>query len=415
MWGSLAAFASTGLALLALAGCEPSERARGSEAAVSAEDSAGVAIVTVPQEATTELPTWTVAAEPTLTIGQLDGEAAYLFGSIGAAVLLPAGGVAIADAQANEVRVFDADGAWTRTLGRAGNGPLEFARVGDMWVRDGDRVAVGDDRHRKVIEFDLPSGQGHHRSAGAELCPAATQSFTCVVLGVLANGDFAVSHAVGAARANTATPGLEERPGTRTAVAVHDGESRVELGEATGPSYSVWSYDDGRIWFFETPFRPGESVATGPGHIAKADPFSREIRVWTAAGDLERIVRLHLDAPLPRSRWLEAMHAWADTGSSPYPVKDYLGAAEFREEVPGFSTVRFDSEGRLWVRPYTVTDELGPVPNLPWLVLDPEGLPLAWVDGVPDGDLLDIGPSVILARSESAAGAPEVRLLPIAR
>lgn len=414
-WARTAVTATTGLALLAVAGCDSPDVAGATRTVVSVEDSAGVAIVTVPHEATAELPTWTVADEPTLTIGRLDGEPAYLFGSIGPAVLLPSGGVAVADAQANEVRIFDAGGVWRRTLGREGEGPLEFAQIGGLWLGDDDRLAAVDTRHRKVVEFDLASDTAEARSAGSELCPAAARPFTCRVAGVLANGDFVVSHAVGPAEPSASEPGLNERPGDRVAMAVVRGETRLELGEASGASFSVWSYDDGWIWFFETPFRPGETLATGHDRVAKAAPAAREIRIWSAAGVLERVVRLHLEAPLPRSRLIDRMHAWADTGSSPYPVADYLDAARFDEVVPAFSAVRFDREDRLWMQPYTVSEELGPAPDLPWLVLDPEGLPLAWARGLPGDDLLDVGSDGVLVRSESIAGAPQVRLLPIRR
>ena len=85
---------------------------------------------------------WSVVER--VRIGRRDGQGPDLFGSIRAVVVDDLARMWVVDAQANELRVFDADGRFVRTIGRTGEGPSEFMRVGPafhgpdgtIWVED---------------------------------------------------------------------------------------------------------------------------------------------------------------------------------------------------------------------------------------------------------------------------------------
>lgn len=64
--------------------------------------------------------------ERVTTIGTLDGPIATAFGNPTDIVSLPSGEVLILDAMAGEVRVFDANGTYVRTIVRKGGGPTEL-------------------------------------------------------------------------------------------------------------------------------------------------------------------------------------------------------------------------------------------------------------------------------------------------
>ena len=67
-----------------------------------------------------------------------------------------AGAIYVADVQANEIRVFGADGAHLRTIGRSGDGPGEFnALYALAWI--GDTLAAFDPRNGR-ISFLSPEG-----------------------------------------------------------------------------------------------------------------------------------------------------------------------------------------------------------------------------------------------------------------
>lgn len=78
-------------------------------------------------------------------IGTAEGEAAYQFGQIAGIDEDSDGLIYVLDQQAQEVRVFDADGGYVRTMGRPGNGPGELSRgVAAVMVARGDTVFVPD-------------------------------------------------------------------------------------------------------------------------------------------------------------------------------------------------------------------------------------------------------------------------------
>ena len=139
--------------LLAPVGCE-SVRSRSS-------DWAGT-IDTLPsgQVATTNTaePIWGTGSEwqvvEELRIGSIDDVGPELFGRIISLEVDPAGRIYVFESQSQELRMFDAEGAHVRTVGRKGGGPGEFARAvmirlapdGNIWVVDpeNDRISVFD-------------------------------------------------------------------------------------------------------------------------------------------------------------------------------------------------------------------------------------------------------------------------------
>ena len=52
----------------------------------------------------------------------------------------------VADRQAHEVRIFDREGRYLRSMGRSGEGPGEFRDLWKLWVMPGDTLWVGDYR-----------------------------------------------------------------------------------------------------------------------------------------------------------------------------------------------------------------------------------------------------------------------------
>ena len=86
----------------------------------------------------------TVEARVDLVIGASDGPDEYIFGRIGGMALGPKGQIYVADAQADEVREYDATGEYVRRLAGRGAGPGEVGgpccltvdRDGVLWLRD---------------------------------------------------------------------------------------------------------------------------------------------------------------------------------------------------------------------------------------------------------------------------------------
>ena len=85
---------------------------------------------------------WTVVES--VRIGSTDGGGPDVFGSVPTLIVDDLDRMWVVDAMANELRVFDADGRFVRTIGRTGEGPSEFTRIGPVfrgpdatiWVED---------------------------------------------------------------------------------------------------------------------------------------------------------------------------------------------------------------------------------------------------------------------------------------
>ncbi|MYE94691.1 MAG: hypothetical protein F4238_15175, partial [Gemmatimonadetes bacterium] len=86
-------------------------------------DSAGIRIVENARPADDSRLPWRIGPEPTVSIGEVTGEEAYLLHGADAAVMLPDGRIVVANTGTGEIRVFDAAGVHQATWGRAGGGP----------------------------------------------------------------------------------------------------------------------------------------------------------------------------------------------------------------------------------------------------------------------------------------------------
>lgn len=138
----------------ALAGCGSADA--GWQGTV--RDSAGVSIVSntggavwAPGEE------WTLEEE--LRIGTAEGEAAYQFGEIVGIDVDGDGRIYVMDQQAQEVRVFDADGSFSHAMGRPGAGPGELSQAaGPVFVGPDGVVAVPDIMLQRISLY-TPTGE----------------------------------------------------------------------------------------------------------------------------------------------------------------------------------------------------------------------------------------------------------------
>lgn len=114
---------------------------------------------------------------PTVSIGVLEGDDAYMFGSVAALAVSPDERIFVLDPQVPSVRLFSADGVHIRNVGTAGEGPGEYQKPdgGLAYTPDG-RVIVRDPGTGKMVVFDgdgehlddwrLPYGGGFNTSRG---------------------------------------------------------------------------------------------------------------------------------------------------------------------------------------------------------------------------------------------------------
>jgi len=377
--------------------------------AVIRTDSAGVQIAKIPAALLDHLPEWSLAAVPEMTIGRVEGEAAYLLGEILGATRLETGETVVLDAQAKELRVFDAAGTYLRTFGREGDGPGEFRYPSLVRALDGPRFAAYDRRHFAVTIWDVRSGLVSTERTSLSGCPVrGSQSaiIACTVHGILADGRFAVRyHPPRPAGARMALPPPGEavnRDGLAVHVGVSDG-GRIQIVDSIiGPPLTT-ILADRLVWQVPTLFRAYGQMLVGRDRIAVADNATFEIRSWDSSGAPREIARVSRAAmPVTPDR-IEEIRSWAETArptsiGTLLPVAEHLDGGELGDSVPHFGDALLDEAGRLWLADYGPSEEMRPVQRWHWTVIDRTGVPLARISTGRPHDLLEIGEDYVLVR-----------------
>ena len=99
-------------------------------------------------------PDLTLADEPAVRIGMLDGPMEYIFGNVTGAIRLEDGSVVIADEQSYNVRRYDASGRHMWTSGRHGEGPGEYGGLRLLRGCPGATITVFDWNLDRITELD---------------------------------------------------------------------------------------------------------------------------------------------------------------------------------------------------------------------------------------------------------------------
>lgn len=96
---------------------------------------------------------WALGAQPRFEVGVSNDGGDHIFGSVEGAVMLPNGGVVVADVQASTLLYFDTDGRFEATAGGPGEGPGEFVLLFWVGACSADSVYAYDARLGRVSVF----------------------------------------------------------------------------------------------------------------------------------------------------------------------------------------------------------------------------------------------------------------------
>jgi len=126
----------------------------------------GTVVVTNPSSGIWDSATaWRVVEQ--VRIGTLDDVGPELFGRVTALEMDAAGRIYVLEGQAQEIRVFDRDGAFIRTIGRKGGGPGEFNQpIGMAWSKAGDLWVIDPQNNRISIIDTAGAFVGSHPAIG---------------------------------------------------------------------------------------------------------------------------------------------------------------------------------------------------------------------------------------------------------
>jgi hypothetical protein len=137
--------------LAALSACT---QAGESSASAEVSDNGGATFVDNREPTWGEDEAWSVSRDPRLTIGLLEGSSEYQLFNVSAAARQSDGDIVVANGGTSEVRLYDRDGTFIRTLGSRGGGPGEFQDPDQVLITGADSVIVWDNAHYRLTRFD---------------------------------------------------------------------------------------------------------------------------------------------------------------------------------------------------------------------------------------------------------------------
>jgi hypothetical protein len=142
------------IVLLAVAGCRGDAAGGSSSVTVDTLEGGAIHVQNAGAGAWSTTPDarWRVTED--LRIGRRDGSGADVFGRVGSVVVDPLDRLWVVDGLANELRVFDAEGNFVRTVGRRGAGPGEFMQIGPAFTGPHDEIWVEDLSLARWERFD---------------------------------------------------------------------------------------------------------------------------------------------------------------------------------------------------------------------------------------------------------------------
>jgi hypothetical protein len=368
-------------------------------------DSSGIEIVEVKPESFATLPIWQLTPEPVLSIGQVDGEPAYLFSQILDAVRFDDGRIAIADGYGEsgtgEIRFFDAQGVYLGQTGRSGRGPGEF-QVPLMVERlAGDSIGVWD-RMLQRVSVLTPTG-GIVRDWLAGVCPDVRRedgSTPCYnPIGILDDGTLIMASSTSIYADGVDVGAKLGRP--VVVAGILNGKWSPIDTLLQGDQY--WSQLEVRGTSRVRPYSRmygGRPYWTANGlYAAYARSDSSDIRL-VMNGKLVRLIRwaTHTKPVGPNEIAAYKDYDWGEERAT---AKAWMDNFEPAVSMPFFADLRLDDAGRLWVQDYYPARLTPNTQPRWWTVLSIDGTPLARVQlpGPASMTVLQIDTSRILART----------------
>ena len=246
-----------------------------------------------------ELPLLTLS-EPTLEIGLVDGDEAYLFGAIESVLRLADGRVAVSDAGTSKVSFYDSEGMFVGSFGGTGDGPGEFRSLSRLYAHGTDSLRALDRRTGLISSFDV-NGEYGGQIDGYELSQDSTFTLDAWLYGRFwVDGALEASQRVRVKEALDRLPPPRLSPGYRAVRVARDGTLFVREPALSADGTREWTAID----------EAGDAVAVVrmPDRFEPMDIYAGEILGrWTGESgvDFARVYQVQeTDEVRPAPSWL---------------------------------------------------------------------------------------------------------------
>jgi hypothetical protein len=258
------------------------------------------------------------------------------------------GTIAVADAFARQILLFNSAGVELRSVGRRGSGPGEFESIEQLWPDVGG-VSVYDGRLFRVTTIDLDgtvTGEVRLELTGERARPSPRGRSGPGSLIVVNDGREFIEARQYRARAD---------------ILSYDSQGRVIDSLFSVPCAEMWNW----VWEMGTtpatvPFGRstfvrvhGDAIFVGTNDEFRIDRYDAGGRLTHRIG-LDRQAELLTDAEV--EAYKAAENAKATSGVESKGPNEIFGriadAAPYPDRIPFYDEVLVDSDGRLWVRGY---------------------------------------------------------------
>ena len=371
-------------------------------------DSAGIAIVENRGELAADGGGWTISPEPTLEIGAMEGDEAYLLFRVWGATRLSDGRIAVANNRAPDVRIFDAEGRHQHTFGRRGEGPEDFNSPVLMGRLPGDTLVVVDRLLRRINLYHPDEGFIRGATAVPEI-----QGYL-LTEGMFSSGSVLIQRSVWTEEMPN---GLFRFPTQYRSVAL-DGSLEHDFGEFPGDEtiYSAREVEGGAMTMSSgRPFGKSPQAAVGGDRFFFGSQDAYEIQIWSQGGTLTHLIRR--DKPPPPvtdahvAAVMEEMIDEADDTDQTRQFRRMFREAPIPDLHPAYGYLYADALGYLWVEEYRLPGDETRVTT----IFDPEGRMVGSVILPKRFQIYEIGADYLLGRWVDELGVERVRVYAVTR
>lgn len=308
-------------------------------------DSAGVAMVANPAEGVWGAEdAWTFVEE--YRVGGMDATEEAQFGLVIGIDIDDAGNVYVADQQARQVSVFDANGAYVRTIGSPGSGPGEISQaLSGVWVK-GTEIWAADVANMRINRYSMEG----------ESLDSEALDFT---RGIPIRWDRVGESVVAQMRAMAAM-GMEENPLGDPVVTLGEDPQDTVLVLGKGESFEMAEGGQARITLFEQ--EPLWDAAVD-GRVLSALNSEYRILVRNAQGSVLRVItKPNVVQPVSdtdKTKFLSALRGLLATqGVPPAGIEQFLDGVGFAPNYPAMGQVLAGPDGTVWVQGIRTADDV---------------------------------------------------------
>ena len=348
-------------------------------------------------------PDLTLADEPLVRVGIVDGPLEYIFGNVTGGVRLEDGSIVVADEQSGNIRRFDPNGRHLWTSGRSGEGPGEYEGLRLVRNCPGAPLTVFDWSLDRITELDL-DGEVLATNSLVSLGVHPYGAPVCAADGRLVYTPWPDD--MGARYEEDLAEGDLYR--WQTTLASVEGDSVVTLrsGIPGAERFFIEVGGSGPRWWG----RDMEFAPTGDGvWYGTADDYELEHVDWT--GRVTRVARwAGPDLTVTGGRVDSYREGWLARYDDPGARRNFEREVwpdirdQLPERFPAYEALIPLPDGAFWVKTHAW---LAPGEELH--LLDANG---AWLRrlALPSGVVLDAGRDWVLLRQRDEFGVPTVAL-----